>query len=107
LDAKTGDRVWESMKVTTGDNKEKERWANVFLTAHEPSGRWFLFNESGDLIISRLSPTGFEEIDRVNVIEPNGIDMRRRKIVWSHPAYANKCIFVRNDSEIRCISLAE
>jgi outer membrane protein assembly factor BamB len=107
LDAKTGDRVWESMKVTTGDNKEKERWANVFLTPHEPSGRWFLFNESGDLVIAKLSPTGFEEIDRANVIEPNGIDMQRRKIVWSHPAYANKCVFVRNDSEIRCISLAE
>ena len=29
-----------------------------------------------------------------------------RKVVWSHPAFANKCIFVRNDKEVACFSLA-
>lgn len=106
LESATGKRVWESMALTTGEGKE-ERWANVFLTSHAPSGHWFLFNESGDLVIADLSPDGYKEIDRANIIAPNGIDMRRRKIVWSHPAYANKCCFVRNDSEIRCVSLAQ
>lgn len=107
LEAATGRRVWESMQATTGAGNEKERWANVFLTPHAPTGRWFLFNESGDLIIARLSPAGFEEVDRSRIIEPNGIDMRRRKIVWSHPAFAERCCFVRNDGEIRCLSLAQ
>lgn len=107
LEAATGNRVWESMALTTGEGKPQERWANVFLTPHAPTDRWFLFNESGDLVIAKLSPFGYEEIDRANIIEPNGVDMRRRKIVWSHPAYANRCVFVRNDSEIRCVSLAE
>ena len=104
LEIGTGKRVWESMRATTGEG-EKERWANVFLTPHEPSKRWFLFNESGDLIIAKLSVEGYQELDRANIIAPNGVDMRRRKIVWSHPAYSNKHCFVRNDSEIRCISL--
>ena len=48
----------------------------------------------------------YEEIDRAHLIEPDGADMRQRKIVWSHPAYARQCCFVRNDSEIVCVSLA-
>jgi outer membrane protein assembly factor BamB len=105
LEMASGDRVWESMQLTTGAG-EKERWANVFFTPHAPSGRWFLFTESGDLVIAKLSAAGLEELDRARIIEPNGIDMRRRKIVWSHPAYADRSCFVRNDNEIRRISLA-
>jgi len=30
---------------------------------------------------------------------------RGRDVVWSHPAFANGCIFVRNDREIVCLSL--
>jgi len=26
--------------------------------------------------------------------------------VWSHPAFANQCVFMRNDEEIVCVSLA-
>jgi hypothetical protein len=29
-----------------------------------------------------------------------------RNVVWSHPAYADKCVFARNDKEIVCASLA-
>jgi hypothetical protein len=28
-------------------------------------------------------------------------------VVWSMPALANKCVFVRNDQEIVCVDLAE
>jgi len=27
-------------------------------------------------------------------------------VVWSHPAFANKSMFARNDEEIVCVSLA-
>jgi hypothetical protein len=30
-----------------------------------------------------------------------------REVVWSHPAFANRCVFVRNDRELVCVSLAE
>ena len=98
LEQETGKRVWESLKPS-----RKERWSNVFLTPIKD--RWFLFNESGDLIIARLSPEGYEEIDRAHIIEANGGDLRQRAIVWSHPAFANGNCYVRNDSELICISL--
>ena len=29
-----------------------------------------------------------------------------RPVVWSHPAFARKCVFARNDKKLVCISLA-
>ncbi len=102
----TGERVWMTRKPTTTDG-QPTRWANVFLT---PQGdRYFLFNELGDLIIARLSPQGYEEVSRAHIIEPTNTmaPPKGRRVVWTHPAYADKCIFVRNDKEIICVSLAE
>jgi hypothetical protein len=28
-------------------------------------------------------------------------------VVWSHPAFANRCVFARNNQEIVCVSLAQ
>jgi outer membrane protein assembly factor BamB len=100
-----GQRVWQDLRATGNvrQQKDQERWANAFLT---PQGeRWFLFNEKGDLIIARLTPKGYEEIDRAHILEPTG-RAQARKIVWSHPAFANKSVFARNDKEIVCVSLA-
>ena len=66
--------------------------------------RWFIFNEKGELEIAKLSPKGYEEVDRAKVIEPSN-KMAGRPVVWTHPAFANKKMFVRNDREIVCISL--
>ncbi len=117
LKVKTGERVWEDMRATRGSltpekvaaNPEPdngERWSNAFLI---PNGdRYFLFNEQGDLIIAKLSPKGYEEIDRAKLVEPtNPQATGGRKVVWVHPAFANKCVFVRNDKEIVCVSLAK
>ena len=30
-----------------------------------------------------------------------------RSVVWSHPAFADRCIFARNDQELICVSLAK
>jgi hypothetical protein len=29
-----------------------------------------------------------------------------RDVVWSHPAFANRSVYARNDKEIVCVSLA-
>jgi hypothetical protein len=57
------------------------------------------------LIIARLSPKGYQEISRAKLIEPTS-RVRRRDMVWSHPAFADKHVFARNDREIVCASLA-
>lgn len=104
LRAADGERVWEDLQATGSKKAERDRWDTAFLTAQ--GDRWFLFTETGDLIIAMLSPKGYKEIDRAHLLEPTGRAMSR-SIVWSHPAYANKCIFVRNDKEIICASLAK
>jgi hypothetical protein len=69
--------------------------------------RDFLLNDQGELIIARLTPKGFQEIDRTPLIKPIEFDQRtKRTVVWVQPAYADRCIFVRNDREILCVSLA-
>ena len=69
-------------------------------------GRYFLFNEKGDLIIAKLSPAGYEELSRMHLIDPSNSDPGR-PVVWSHPAFANRSVYARNDKEIVCVSLAK
>ncbi|NLX98772.1 MAG: hypothetical protein GXY83_21650 [Rhodopirellula sp.] len=66
---------------------------------------WML-NERGQLIIGRLSPEGFEEISRARLIDPTTEQLPRRDgVCWSHPAYAYRHVFARNDCELVCASL--
>jgi hypothetical protein len=64
-----------------------------------------LFSETGDLAIARLSAEKYEEISRAHVIEPTG-EAFGRPVVWTHPAFANRCAFIRNDKELICVSLS-
>jgi outer membrane protein assembly factor BamB len=100
LKAGTGERVWETFEATGG---KEERWGNAFLI--EQDDHFFLFNEKGDLIIARLSPKEYKEIDRAHILEPTN-KMAGRLVVWSHPAFANQSMYARNDKEIVCVALA-
>lgn|GEM_PF-2031618 len=84
--------------------EQASRWGTVFVTPHED--RFFLFSETGELAIANLTPSAYQEASRAKVIEPNGADMRQCPIVWSHPPYAMKSCFVRNDTEVIRIDLA-
>ncbi len=100
LDAKTGERVWESLKPTP-----KSRWSTIHMV--ENDGRMWMFNERGELVIATLSPAGYEEVSRAKLIEPTTVQLGQRGgVCWSHPAYANRHVFARNDEEIVCASLA-
>ena len=100
LDLKTGDRIWESLEAVP-----KARWANIHLV--EKGENIWMFNERGELIISKLSPEGFEEISRAKIIEPTEGQLDQRGgVCWSHPAFAYKHIYVRNDEELICVNLS-
>ena len=101
LRADTGERLWETLKPTTGG--EEVRWGNAFLIPHRD--RFFLFNEMGELILAKLTPKGYEEISRASILAPTN-KAAGRPVVWSHPAFANRSMFARNDREIVCVSLA-
>jgi hypothetical protein len=68
--------------------------------------RHWLFSETGDLILARLTPKAYEELGRVHLLDPTG-ECFGREVVWSHPAFAGRCVFARNDRELVCVSLAE
>jgi outer membrane protein assembly factor BamB len=96
-----GERIWSDRRAT--GYTTPVRWANAFLI---PQGeRFFLFNERGDLIIARLTPKGYEEIDRAHILDPTTTGSGR-KVLWSHPAFAERAMFARNDREIVAVSLA-
>src|SRR5262245_45100743 len=98
----TGERLWETFQPTTGGDRRASH-GTAFLT--KQGDRYFLFSETGDLVIARLSAEKYEEVSRAHLLEPTA-ECFGRAVVWSHPAYANRCIFVRNDKEILCASLA-
>ncbi len=103
LNARTGERVWESLDLT----EEKARWASGFMVRH--GDHFFINTDRGDLIIATLSPEGYREISRTKLIKPTSNPGNRRQLEavnWSHPAYANRHIVARNDTEIIRASLA-
>ncbi|MEO0447875.1 MAG: hypothetical protein AAF191_17535, partial [Verrucomicrobiota bacterium] len=64
-------------------------------------------NELGELILTDLTPQGYHEIDRTLLIEPTQeVRQRDHLIVWSHPAFAHRHIYARNDKELIAVSLA-
>lgn len=101
LDLKNGDRKWATFEPTSG---QSARWGNAFIVRHED--RYVLFSEKGDLILAQMTPTGYTEQSRAHLLEPTG-PSQRRDVVWTHPAFANRCVYARNDKEIVCVSLAK
>jgi outer membrane protein assembly factor BamB len=96
----TGKRLWESLEPVGGKSGQ---CATAMMIKH--GDRFFLFSERGELIIAKLSREGYKEIDRAKVIDPTGVTAGR-DVVFCAPAFANKCMYVRNDKELICVSLA-
>jgi outer membrane protein assembly factor BamB len=100
IKAETGERVWSTLEPNRG---KKARCADIFLVKN--GDRFFLATEKGDLIIAKLSPKGYEEMSRAHLLDPSNPAFGR-DVVWSHPAFANRSVYARNDKEIICVSLA-
>jgi outer membrane protein assembly factor BamB len=101
----TGEQLWQSWKPVTGKEESKPVFCGTaFLVKN--GDHFFIFNEQGELIIAKMDPKGYHEIGRAKLLEPTGV-AQGRSVVWSHPAFANKRCFARNDKEIICVSLAK
>ena len=101
LSAASGDRVWENLQA--GPNV---RWGTIHMVRN--GERTWMFNELGQLLIAQLTPTGFHEISRAQLIEPTSGQLSRRGsgVCWSHPAFAYQHVFARSDEALVCASLA-
>jgi outer membrane protein assembly factor BamB len=101
LDASNGDRVWEDQTAVP-----KARWATLFFVQN--GDRTWMFSEEGFLILAELSPSGYREIDRTRIIEPTTplSDRPSGAVCWVHPAFAGRCVYIRNDRELVCLDVA-
>ena len=82
----------------------RARWGNIHLIRN--GDRVWMFNERGELLITRLAPERLEIISRTRLIEPTQGQLNSRGgVCWSHPAFAYRHVFVRNDEALVCASL--
>jgi outer membrane protein assembly factor BamB len=93
-------KLWETSQPV---GKRPENSATAFIV-HHGDHEW-MFVETGDLVIGRITRDGFEELDRAHVIEPTN-NAFGRSVVWSMPAFADRRAYIRNDRECICVDLA-
>lgn len=82
IDAQTGENQWKKTRFGK---------ANAILV----DGKMIAANMKGELILGRLTPTGYNEADRAKVI-----DSTRQA-----PAFVDGKVFLRDDREFVCIDL--
>jgi outer membrane protein assembly factor BamB len=99
VNADSGERLWTTFQATKPDEKRRVNHGTAFITHLEGSDRYLLMSESGDLILAKMTAAGYQELWRFHVLEPTG-EAFGRNVVWSHPAYAQKTAFARNDKEL-------
>jgi len=99
LEFSSGDRVWEDLTAV-----KRDRWANIHFI--QQGDKTWMFNEHGELLITELSPEGFKEISRAKLIEPTRKQLPRG-VTWTHPAFANRHVFIRNDERLVCADLSK
>jgi outer membrane protein assembly factor BamB len=100
LDAATGERKWETYAAT---GNKPAPLANVFIV--DEAGRYWLWTDQGELIVARLTPQGYQELSRAKLLGTVE-NTRGRDVLWCHPAFANRCIYLHNGQEFVCVSLA-
>jgi len=100
LDLSKGERLWETFAPTEG---KKSLFGQVFIV--EQAGRYWMWNDQGELILTKLNPQGYEEISRAKLL-PTIEHTRGRDVLWCHPAFANRRAYMHNGQDLICISLA-
>ncbi len=99
-----GTRMWQSALSTTGVDRERGvSNASAYLIKADGSN-YLLLSETGDFISARLTPSGYDETGRFHAIDPTNTSSGR-SVLWTYPAIADGCLFVRNDKELRCFTL--
>ncbi len=98
----SGERVWEDLATTHGGRPANSTTGFVVKN----NDHYYIMCETGELIIAEMSAAGYKELDRAKILDETSVT-GSRDVVWSHPAFANQCVFARNDKEIVCISLAK
>lgn len=110
VEMESGKRLWESrapcLSKEIAARSRVPRYGTAFLVYHPGNKQFWILGEMGDLIVAELSPQGYREVSRARVLKPTNTS-GSRKVLWSHPAFAMRSVFLRNDKELIRIDLAE
>lgn len=83
----TGKKIWDDDNKMTPGNSRNPQATLVWLN---DSSRALILNSEGDLILAELTPQGYEELARTNLIGET----------WAHPAYAETRIYARSNTRL-------
>ena len=92
FELKTGRILWrDGHKLTP-----KDRNPQASLVWVGDTDQALALNANGELILCELTPTGYRELARDQVIGKT----------WAHPAYSGNRVYARSDREIVCLELS-
>ncbi len=106
VDSQDGSRLWTTFDATKPGEKRFIKHGTAFITRIGQTDRYLLMSETGDLLMAKLTRSGYQELGRFHAVEPTN-EAFGRPVVWSHPAYANRTAYIRNDKEIVAVDLAK
>jgi outer membrane protein assembly factor BamB len=98
-DAMTGKQLWQSDQISSKNGP------SLHMTSVPSIRCVLLFTDRGDLLLSRLTAGGYQELGSFHLLEPTA-ECGQQKMAWVPPAYSGQCVFARNDKELVCASLA-
>ncbi|MBX3412912.1 MAG: PQQ-binding-like beta-propeller repeat protein [Pirellulales bacterium] len=87
----SGRKLWDDGNQLT----PRDRNPQASLVWLGDEDRAIALNANGELVLFRLRPAGYVEESRTNIIGPT----------WAHPAYTERAVFARDDSELVCVEL--
>jgi len=101
LDLLTGERVWSDTTLVPYG-----RWANAHLVTQ--GDKTWAFNELGQLILTKLTPGGYTDLGRVELVKPFKVSPNPRDGVnWAHPAFTGRRIYARSDAMVVCYEVVK
>jgi outer membrane protein assembly factor BamB len=106
VDSKDGSRLWKSFEATKPGEKRFIKHGTAFITRIGNTNRHLLMSETGELLMAKLTRSGYQSLGRFQAVQPTN-ESFGRPVVWSHPAYADRTAYIRNDKEIVAVDLAK
>ena len=104
FELKTGKKLWDDDNQLT----PKARNPHASIVWLNDGDRALALNATGELVLCRLNPKGYDEQSRTKVLPAQ---------VWGHPAFAGRFMFAKTDgaeawqkagpSELICVELVE
>lgn len=109
--ATDGERLWQTARPTTGSKRARGgAHGSAFLVrliaADGTGDDYLMLSETGEIISATLTPEQYVETGRFQAIKPL-LNTMGRTVLWTYPAIADGKLFIRNDEEVVCYSLAE